>query len=85
MQVDLLTPPLAWLLGMRAGLGAAGGWIGLAFEIIVGAAIFWWRVHRGGWRHAAEASRAGVLENDDAEDVSPSGNQFETANSPSMG
>jgi MATE family multidrug resistance protein len=84
------TPPLAWLLGVRAGLGAAGGWIGLAFEIVVGAAIFWVRVHRGTWREAALVSRAavgatGVLENDDVDDVSPSGNEFETGRAPSLG
>ena len=57
----LTTPPLAWLLGVEAGLGAAGGWIGLAGEIIVGAALFWLRVVRGGWRPAAAASRAAIL------------------------
>ena len=53
----LTTPPLTWLLGMRWGLGAAGGWIGLAVEIIVGASLFWLRVWRGGWRPAAAAAR----------------------------
>jgi MATE family multidrug resistance protein len=54
----LTTPPLSWLLGVRAGLGARGCWIGLAFEIIVGASLFWLRVWRGGWRAAAvEANR----------------------------
>jgi multidrug resistance protein, MATE family len=53
----LTTPPLAWLLGMELGLGAVGGWIGLAFEIVVGAALFWLRVWRGGWRPAAAAAR----------------------------
>lgn len=81
------TPPLAWLLGMKAGLGAAGGWIGLAVEIILGAALFWNRVARGGWRPAAEASRAsvapvaGALENDTSEYVSPVGNNLDTATS----
>jgi MATE family multidrug resistance protein len=53
----LCTPPLTWLLGVHAGLGAVGGWIGLALEIVVGAAIFWRRVFRGGWRPAAAAAR----------------------------
>jgi multidrug resistance protein, MATE family len=90
------TPPLAWLLGIHAGLGAAGGWIGLAFEIILGATIFWVRVARGTWRRAAEASRAavtrapeldgpGALENDTAAYVSPLGNSFETATQPPLG
>ncbi|HEY4239373.1 MAG TPA: MATE family efflux transporter [Kofleriaceae bacterium] len=53
----LTTPPLAWLLGVTAGLGAVGGWIGLAAEIVVGAGLFWLRVARGGWRPAAAAAR----------------------------
>jgi MATE family multidrug resistance protein len=53
----LTTPPLAWLLGVHAGLGVVGGWIGLALEIVAGAAIFWRRVHRGGWKPAAAAAR----------------------------
>ncbi len=77
------TPPLAWLLGVRGGLGAAGGWIGLAAEIILGSAIFWARVHRGTWRAAAEASRASVAgdagTNEVVDDVSPSRNGLETA------
>jgi multidrug resistance protein, MATE family len=53
----LTTPPLAWALGIGCGLGAVGGWIGLAVEIVVGAALFWLRVVRGGWRPAAAAAR----------------------------
>jgi MATE family multidrug resistance protein len=53
----LTTPPLTWLLGVGLGLGAVGGWIGLAVEIVVGASLFWWRVVRGGWRPAAAAAR----------------------------
>ncbi len=53
----LTTPPLAWLLGVYAGLGAVGGWLGLAIEIVVGAVLFWLRVQRGGWRPAAAAAR----------------------------
>jgi MATE family multidrug resistance protein len=53
----LTTPPLTWLLGVHWGLGVVGGWIGLALEIVVGAAIFWYRVYRGGWRPAAAAAR----------------------------
>ncbi|CAN5782745.1 hypothetical protein BH11MYX3_BH11MYX3_31390 [soil metagenome] len=51
------TPPLAYLFGVVWGMGAVGGWIGLAVEIIVGALLFWWRVWRGGWRPAAAAAR----------------------------
>ncbi|HSR99268.1 MAG TPA: MATE family efflux transporter [Kofleriaceae bacterium] len=53
----LTTPPLAWALGIGCGLGAVGGWIGLAVEIIVGASLFWLRVIRGGWKPAAAAAR----------------------------
>ena len=53
----LTTPPLTWLLGIHLGLGAVGGWIGLAFEIVVGAALFWLRVWRAGWRPAAAKAR----------------------------
>lgn len=56
----LTTPPLTWLLGMGLGLGAVGGWLGLALEIIVGASLFWVRVHRGGWRPAAAAARRSI-------------------------
>lgn len=51
------TPPLTWLLGIHFGLGAVGGWLGLAMEIVVGATLFWLRVRRGGWRPAAAAAR----------------------------
>lgn len=54
----LLTPPLTWLLGYRAGLGAFGGWIGLCGEIFLAAALLWWRLRWGHWRRAAERSRA---------------------------
>jgi MATE family multidrug resistance protein len=55
-----ITPPLCWVLGIRLGWGAAGGWIGLCGEIMVGAGILWWRLSRGGWRRAAARSRAEV-------------------------
>jgi MATE family multidrug resistance protein len=51
------TPPLAYLFGIVLGMGAVGGWIGIATEIVVGAGLFWLRVWRGGWRGAAAASR----------------------------
>jgi MATE family multidrug resistance protein len=56
----LTTPPLAWLLGIHAGMGAVGGWIGLAIEIFVGASLFWLRVFGGGWRPAAAAARRAI-------------------------
>jgi MATE family multidrug resistance protein len=53
----MMTPPLAWLLGWRAGLGAFGGWLGLCGECIIGALVLWHRLQRGRWRHVAEAVR----------------------------
>jgi MATE family multidrug resistance protein len=53
----LTTPPLTYVLGMRWGLGAVGGWIGLTIEIVVGASLFWLRVARSGWQPAAAAAR----------------------------
>ncbi|MGE0867231.1 MAG: MATE family efflux transporter [Kofleriaceae bacterium] len=53
----LATPPLTWLLGFHLGLGAIGGWLGLALEILAGTTLFWLRVVRGGWRPSAAAAR----------------------------
>jgi MATE family multidrug resistance protein len=56
----LTTPPLTWLLGVEWELGVVGGWIGLAFEIVAGALLYWLRVYRGGWRPAAAAARRAI-------------------------
>jgi multidrug resistance protein, MATE family len=56
----LTTPPLTWLFGIALGLGVVGGWIGIAIEITVGAALFWRRVLRGGWKPAAAAARRSI-------------------------
>lgn len=56
----LCTPPLTWLLGYKAGLGAVGGWIGLCAEIVLGACIYWVRLERQGWLPAAVRTRAMV-------------------------
>ena len=58
----IMTPPLAWLLGWRAGLGAYGGWLGLCGECILGAVVLWHRVATGRWQKIAEATRVGVEE-----------------------
>jgi MATE family multidrug resistance protein len=52
------TPPLTWLLGHVAGLGAFGGWLGLSVEIVAVAVVFWWRLIRRGWQPAAVRARA---------------------------
>jgi MATE family multidrug resistance protein len=54
----LLTPPGMWLLGYQLGMGAAGGWIGLCMELVLGAGIFWWRLEREDWRAAMARARA---------------------------
>lgn len=74
----LAAPPLAWLLGLQLGWGAAGGWLGLTGEIFVGAAIVWWRVERGGWSPAAEASRRRMEATASRVEDSPSGHADET-------
>lgn len=51
------TPSLAALLGLRFGLGALGGWIGLTVEILTSTALLSGRYALGGWRAAAERSR----------------------------
>ncbi len=53
----MMTPPLAWLLGWRAGLGAFGGWLGLCGECIIGAFVLWNRLQRGKWQQSAESTR----------------------------
>jgi MATE family multidrug resistance protein len=51
----LMTPPLTWLLGRQAHLGAAGGWLGLCGESVLGAVLLWRRVRSGAWRPAARS------------------------------
>lgn len=53
----LCTPPLAWVLGREAGLGALGGWIGLCAEILLLALVCWIRLERGMWKPHAVRSR----------------------------
>lgn len=55
-----MTPPLTWPLGYHLGLGVQGAWPGLCAEIGLGTAILWWRLVRGGWRMAAQRSRAAM-------------------------
>jgi len=38
-----ITLPLAWYLAIERWMGAMGGWIGLGFEVLVGAMLFWMR------------------------------------------
>jgi multidrug resistance protein, MATE family len=61
----LMTPPLAWLLGWKCGLGAVGGWLGLAGESTFGALILWRRLQSGRWQRAPMLPDAGAA-NDNA-------------------
>jgi MATE family multidrug resistance protein len=51
------TPVFAALLGVYMGLGALGGWIGLAVEIVVGSAVMGARLAGGFWLPAAQRAR----------------------------
>lgn len=42
--------PAAWALGVVAGLGLKGVWIGLCGEIVLRAGLFSWRFLNGGWQ-----------------------------------
>jgi len=55
------TPPLTWWLGVEMGMGALGGWVGLCAEIVIAAALFWWRLERAGWLGSAKAMRAQAI------------------------
>lgn len=57
----VMTPPLAWFLGLHLGWGAKGGWLGLCGEILIGSMILLVRVERGGWKPAAQLSRERML------------------------
>lgn len=62
----LCTPTLAWGLGHGLGLGALGGWLGMAAEVLVTAVLFGLRVERLGWAKAAAAARVKLREHHSA-------------------
>jgi MATE family multidrug resistance protein len=65
------TPLLAAWLGIGMGLGARGGYIGLAIEIALGALAFWWRIHAGGaWMRNLRRFRSELRKADAPERVS---------------
>jgi MATE family multidrug resistance protein len=53
-----LIPPLTYWLGLHLGLGALGGWLALTVNILFGASFLGVRTLSGGWRAAAQRSRA---------------------------
>lgn len=59
----LCTPTLAWGLGHGLRLGALGGWLGIAIEVLLCSIILGLRVERRGWATAARRSRS-VLQGD---------------------
>lgn len=54
------TPLFAAFFGLKLGLGAPGGWIGLACEVLLATACFWWRLlgRRLAWVRKARRIRA---------------------------
>jgi multidrug resistance protein, MATE family len=58
----VVTPPLAALLAIGLHMGALGGWLALLAEWAAGAVVLCTRVHRSGFRRAAEESRARLAE-----------------------
>lgn len=48
----VMSPPVAWFLGIVLHMGAVGAWLGLTAEIFVGAAVLWWRLLRGPQRRS---------------------------------
>ncbi|MEZ4226215.1 MAG: MATE family efflux transporter [Polyangiaceae bacterium] len=53
----IVLPTSTWLLGIALGWGAVGAWLGLSFEIGMGAGLLWWRLARGRWRLVALRQR----------------------------
>lgn len=51
------TPLLAAWFGIGLGLGARGGYIGMAVELALAGALFWWRLLGGGGAWAKNARR----------------------------
>lgn len=45
-------PGAAFVLGMKLGWGALGGWMGFLIETTIGSFLFGWRWARGPWRAA---------------------------------
>jgi len=45
----LVKLPVAWLLALPAGLGAAGAWVGFVAELGLISLVFAWRVRSGRW------------------------------------
>ena len=55
-----LTPTAAWVLGHHLGLGAVGGWLGLAAESLLSCALLWSRLVAAS-RSLQRLQRAGVM------------------------
>jgi MATE family multidrug resistance protein len=67
------TPIVAVLFGVGFGLGARGGYIGIAIEVLVGALAFWWRIRgRGGaWLRNLRRFRSELRRTTRARPVTP--------------
>ena len=64
----ICTPPLAWFLGLRLGMGALGGWLGLFLEITALALLCWYRLERGTWQSLASEARERLREQAELEE-----------------
>ncbi|HTM21933.1 MAG TPA: MATE family efflux transporter [Kofleriaceae bacterium] len=70
----LCLPPLTGLFGYVLHWGVRGAWLAMCVEIFAGALLFWFRLERGGWRPAAAAARAELIDIE----ISPPGYVGET-------
>ena len=57
----ILLPPLSWFLGVRMGLGALGGWLGIYAEIVVVTTLYWIRLVSMRWLPVAQKLRARMV------------------------
>jgi Na+-driven multidrug efflux pump len=55
-----ITPAFGILFARRLGLGAPGGWLAMALEMIAASTLVWWNIARLGWLQSARrAHKAG--------------------------
>ncbi len=57
----VVTPPLAYVLGVQLHMGAVGGWTGLCAEVTLAAGVFIWRLSRERWQKGLSIREARVV------------------------